>query len=76
MKGDNFFSEENRAFLKKMARAKMPFGKYKGRRLIDLPEDYVIWFSRKGYPKGELGEMFELLYEVKLNGLEYLFRRM
>jgi uncharacterized protein len=63
----------NKECLLKFANAKMPFGKYAGRLLIDLPEPYVIWFRQKGFPKGELGEMFGLLYEIKVNGLEYLF---
>jgi uncharacterized protein (DUF3820 family) len=60
--------------LLKIARTRMPFGKYKGRLLIDLPEPYVIWFAKNGFPKGELGRMLSILYEVKLNGLEYLFK--
>ncbi len=57
-----------------LARMTMPFGRYKGRRLIDLPEPYVVWFHRQGLPKGHLGELLGLLYEVKLNGLESLVR--
>ncbi len=53
--------------------ARMPFGKYSGRLLIDLPEPYVVWFARKGFPRGRLGEMLQTIYEIKLNGLEYLF---
>jgi len=52
----------------------MPYGKYAGVRLVDLPEPYVIWFSQKGFPKGELGEMLKNIYEIKVNGLEYLFK--
>jgi uncharacterized protein (DUF3820 family) len=63
----------DKEYLLKFADAKMPFGKYAGRLLIDLPEPYVIWFRQKGFPKGELGEMFGLLYEIKVNGLDYLF---
>lgn len=59
--------------LLKIARMKMPFGKYKGTTLIDLPEPYVVWFNTKGYPKGEIGRLLAQLYEIKLNGLEYLF---
>jgi uncharacterized protein (DUF3820 family) len=62
----------DREYLLKFANAKMPFGKYAGRLLIDLPESYVVWFRQKGFPKGELGEMFGLLYEIKVNGLDYL----
>ena len=58
----------------KISRTVMPFGKYKGRRLIDLPEPYVVWFSQNGFPKGELGTMLGLVYEIKVNGLESLFK--
>lgn len=50
----------------------MPFGKYQGVCLIDLPEPYVVWFHEKGLPEGELGRLLGLLYEIKLNGLEHL----
>ena len=50
----------------------MPFGKYKGRVLVDLPEPYLNWFRQKGFPNGKLGVLLETLYEIKLNGLEYL----
>ena len=52
----------------------MPYGKYKDRYLIDLPEYYVVWYHNKGLPKGKLGEMLQLVYELKLNGLEDLIR--
>jgi uncharacterized protein (DUF3820 family) len=51
----------------------MPFGRYTGRPLIDLPEPYVVWFRQQGFPEGELGKMLSILYEIKTNGLEYLF---
>jgi len=60
--------------LLKLAKARMPFGKYEGRLLVDLPEPYVIWFSRKGFPQGELGDMLRTVHEIKVNGLEYLFK--
>lgn len=53
---------------------RMPFGKYKGLRLVELPEPYLVWFSRKGFPEGKLGEMLAAVYEIKRNGLEYLFK--
>jgi uncharacterized protein len=59
-----------------LAAARMPFGKYEGRRLIDLPEPYVVWFAGQGFPEGKLGEMLRAVYEIKVNGLEYLFDRL
>lgn len=56
-----------------LAEYRMPFGKYQGRKLIDLPEPYVVWFAQKGFPKGRLGTMLAIVYEIKVNGLEYLF---
>lgn len=59
--------------LVELAEMRMPFGKYAGRRLIDLPEPYVVWFAQQGFPEGKLGEMLRAVYEIKVNGLEYLF---
>jgi hypothetical protein len=53
----------------------MPFGKYKGRYLIDLPEHYMVWYNNKGFPAGTLGNQLKLIYEIKLNGLEELVRK-
>jgi uncharacterized protein (DUF3820 family) len=55
-----------------LANYRMPFGRYKGRRLIDLPEPYVVWFARKGFPRGKLGELLREMYEIKANGLEHV----
>jgi uncharacterized protein (DUF3820 family) len=52
----------------------MPFGKYKGRKLLELPEPYLVWFHSQGFPQGKLGEQLGLMYEVKLNGLESMLR--
>lgn len=60
--------------LVKLAHSKMPFGKYEGRFLIDLPEYYLVWFRNKGFPKGQLGDQLQLVYELRLNGLEDLIR--
>ena len=69
-----FDPQRARLQLEKLAKTTMPFGKYKGRVLIDLPEPYVTWFARQGFPKGELGQLLALLYEIKVNGLEHLVR--
>ncbi|MBN1367432.1 MAG: DUF3820 family protein [Dehalococcoidales bacterium] len=57
-----------------LVNTKMPFGKYQGRLLCDLPEPYLVWFNQKGFPEGKLGVMLSALYEIKLNGLEYLLK--
>lgn len=53
----------------------MPFGQYKDRYLIDLPEHYMVFYHRKGFPKGQLGLMMAQVYELKINGLEHLVRK-
>jgi len=58
--------------LTELANARMPFGKYKGRYLSDLPEAYFVWFHRQGFPEGKLGEMLAAMHELKMNGLEQL----
>ncbi|MBL0180871.1 MAG: DUF3820 family protein [Chitinophagaceae bacterium] len=55
-----------------LVKIKMPFGKYKDRFLCDLPISYLEWFNREGFPKNKLGQLLEIMYEIKLNGLEEL----
>lgn len=58
--------------LLKLARTRMPFGKYSGRVLIDLPEEYLLWFANKEWPKGELGRLMQLALMIRTDGLERL----
>ena len=60
--------------LLKLVEMKMPFGKYEGYYLIDIPEYYIVWYRNKGFPNGTLGEQLQLVYELKLNGLEDMIR--
>ncbi|WP_200878688.1 DUF3820 family protein [Sphingobacterium sp. SG20118] len=62
----------NPDILTELVTVKMPFGKYKGYTLCNLPEPYLVWFHQKGFPPGKLGIQLGTLYEIKLNGLEYL----
>jgi len=66
-------SDSNQQLLD-LANMKMPFGKFKGRYLVDLPEHYIIWYKNKGFPPGKLGEQLGTIYEIKVNGLEHLIR--
>lgn len=62
----------NSELLLELLRYSMPFGKYKGKMLRDLPMYYLEWFAKKGLPPGKLGMLLQTLYEIKLNGLDYL----
>ncbi len=65
------FSTED---LSKLATWKMPFGKYAGSALIDLPEAYLFWFQKHEFPKGELGELMKLCLDLKIEGLDSLIK--
>jgi uncharacterized protein (DUF3820 family) len=58
--------------LTKLVEREMPYGKYKGRLLADLPGHYLGWFAREGFPKGELGSLIALMYELDHNALRHL----
>ena len=58
-----------------LAHYRMPFGKFKNRYLVDLPEAYLLWFRQKGFPDGKLGVLLESMLEIKINGLEPLIRK-
>ena len=55
--------------LEQLVRMQMPYGKYKGRLIADLPGNYLNWFAREGFPKGELGRLIALMHELDHNGL-------
>ncbi|MGB3143743.1 MAG: DUF3820 family protein [Maribacter sp.] len=57
-----------------LAHYRMPFGKYKGKYLVDLPEPYLVWFRQKGFPEGKLGELLQSMLEIKTNSLESVIR--
>ena len=69
-----FKTDLQKETLIKLANYRMPYGKYAGRLLHEIPEPYFIWFSNKGFPKEELGEFMAMMREIKINGLEYLLR--
>lgn len=62
----------DKEYLIKLIRTRMPYGRYKGRFLVDLPEPYIVWMAGKGFKKDALGRMLQSVYEIKLNGLEAL----
>ena len=64
----------NKNILLDLVKIRMPFGKYKGTLICNLPEPYLVWFHSKGFPEGKLGQQLALMYEVKLNGLEEMLQ--
>jgi uncharacterized protein (DUF3820 family) len=66
------FQRDSRKELVELANARMPFGKYEGKLLIELPENYLVWYQNKGFPKGKLGSQLAQMMEIKVNGLEKL----
>ncbi len=58
--------------LQRLVSLEMPYGKHKGRLLADLPGNYLNWFAREGFPKGELGRLLQLMQEIDHNGLSDL----
>ncbi len=64
--------EGSKEALIELAHYKMPFGKYKDRYLVDVPEYYFVWFKQKGFPEGKLGRMMIQMHDIKINGLEEL----
>jgi len=62
----------NPQLLLDLVKMQMPFGKYKGTVLCNLPISYLEWFNRKGFPEGKFGMLLQTMYEIKMNGLESL----
>jgi len=62
----------NQEALLKLVSMTMPYGKFKGRLLADLPGHYLGWFAREGFPRGELGTLLALMYELDHNALRHL----
>lgn len=65
-------TEANPKILLQLVNMQMPYGKYKGTFLCNLPVSYLEWFQRKGFPKDKLGMLLQTMLEIKMNGLEYL----
>ena len=63
---------DSKEIFQSLVKTKMPYGKYKGTLLCDIPIHYLEWMKRKGFSKGKLGVQLESIYEIKLNGLDYL----
>lgn len=66
----------NKEILLSLVQNKMPYGKYKDVLLCNLPEHYLVWYHTKGFPPGKLGQQLGLMYEIRLNGLEYLLHEL
>jgi uncharacterized protein (DUF3820 family) len=64
----------NPEILNELVSIRMPYGKYKGRLICDLPEFYLVWYESNGFPQGKIGVLLATMYEIKLNGLEYLLK--
>ena len=69
---EDFPQQPDSELLKTLVSMPMPFGKYKGTLLCNLPVSYLEWFQREGFPKGKLGMLLATIYEIKINGLEKL----
>jgi hypothetical protein len=70
----NDLNQPNGDILLQLVKTKMPFGKYKGILICDLPVSYLEWFQREGFPQGKLGMMLATMYEIKINGLSDLLK--
>lgn len=64
----------NPQILKDLVTVHMPYGKYKGKLICDIPEYYLVWYENNGFPEGKIGVLLSTMYVIKLNGLEYLLK--
>lgn len=64
----------NREQLEDLIQTRMPYGRFAGERLLDLPEPYLVWWNQQGFPEGKLGRQLAALYEIKVYGLEKMLR--
>jgi uncharacterized protein (DUF3820 family) len=62
------------SLLRELVNTVMPYGKYQGRAIADIPEHYLVWLAGRGFPQGKLGQLLALMYEIRLNGLEGLLK--
>jgi hypothetical protein len=70
------FQEQARKELLDLANARMPYGKYKGYLLVEIPEYYLVWYKGKGFPDSKIGRQLEQMLEIKTNGLEGLIYKL
>lgn len=70
---ESIFTDDHREMLA-IVNQEMPFGRFQGRRLIELPEAYLVWFKGEGWPRGKLGERMAVMYEIKANGIERMLQ--
>ena len=62
--------------LQKLSQWQMPFGRFAGRRLIDLPEEYLLWFEKNDFPDGQLGQLMQLCLQIKIAGADGLLKKL
>jgi len=62
----------DRTFLIRLVKARMPYGQFKDRYITDLPVHYLEWFSRQGFPEGQIGQFLATMFEIKTNGLDII----
>lgn len=69
-------NQPDRELLVSLVQVRMPFGKYKGTVLCDLPDHYLEWFARQGFPPGKLGMQLSTVFEIKQNGLHAILNEL